>query len=125
MATCSICANVESANVINELLEKETALDVIAEKTGLHRSSIHRHSKKCYPAWRAARLKARRKNDTGTGRLIVSWPERDGGAAHYSYGNEILHERDVQPTDIIFAVRYAPPFDPATRADQNRTRVSD
>jgi hypothetical protein len=109
MATCSICERPEAASIINELLEKKTALDVIAQQTGCHRSSVHRHAKKCFPAWRAARLKARSKNDGEPGRMIVQWPDRPdvGSHPHFSYFDRVLTETELRPDDIIFEVVYA------------------
>jgi hypothetical protein len=74
MAVCSICANSELAGVINQLLFEEIGLDVIAEKTGAHRSTIFRHKKSCFVEWRAARLKAKSDKTPGDGRLFVKWP---------------------------------------------------
>jgi hypothetical protein len=109
MPVCSICEKPEGAAIVNEMLDAKDGLDVIAEKTGFHRSSIHRHSKKCFPAWRAARFKARNKNGGAPGREIVLWPERPdvGVAAHFSYFDRVLTETELRPDDIIFEIVYA------------------
>jgi tagatose-1,6-bisphosphate aldolase len=106
MAECSVCSNAEAASVVNELLEKKTALDVIAQQTGFHRSSVHRHSKKCYPAWRAARLKTKRtKTGDISGRVITSWPGTSPGERQYAYYDEVITE--LKETDTVFSVEYA------------------
>jgi hypothetical protein len=94
MPTCSICDSTEAASIINDLLEKKTALDVIAQQTGFHRSSVHRHSKRCFPLWKAARLKAKRgKNDDSFGRIFVQWP-----------GESVPSE--IRPNDTLLVVTY-------------------
>jgi hypothetical protein len=104
VAECSICKSAEAASIINELLEKKTGLDAIAQQTGFHRSSIHRHSKRCYPTWRAARLKARKGNATDSGRLLALWPD-----GNYTYFGETIPASSVRTSDEILVVEYAPP----------------
>jgi hypothetical protein len=117
MAVCGICANRELAEVINQLLFEEIGLDVIAEKTGAHRSSIFRHKKSCFVAWRAARLKAKSGKTDGAGRLIVSWPALSSRAnldpeiadAYYSHYGQTISASDLRADDDILLVRYRPP----------------
>jgi|SRR5882762_327912 len=105
MATCSICDRPDAASIINELLEKKTGLDTIAEQTGFHRSSIHRHSKKCYPAWRASKLKTKRGSASDSGRDIARWPD----GTHTWYG-ESIPASAIRETDSLFIIEYALPF---------------
>jgi len=114
---CSICKSAEAAAVINELLEKKTGLDSIAEQTGFHRSSIHRHHKKCFVAWRAARLKAKSGKTDGTGRLVALWPELslranldpEIVAAYYSHYGLAISASDLRADDDVLVIRYTPP----------------
>jgi hypothetical protein len=124
---CSICKSAEAAGIINELLDKKTGLDAIAQQTGFHRSSIHRHHKKCFIVWKAARLKARKGSATDSGRLIVSWPALSSRAnldpeiadAYYSHYGQTISASDLRADDDIFQVRYAPPVpqSPKTKID--------
>ena len=123
MASGSICERAEGAVIVNELLEKKTALDVIALQTGYHRSSVYRHSKKCFPAWRAARLKTRLgKNGDTPGRLIVQWP--DGAGCTYDgerilasafRANDVLVCVEFEKLDVALMAKHNPRTIPATR----------
>jgi len=105
MATCSICANSEMAELVNEMLLEKAGLDLIAEKTGAHRSSVHRHKRKCFPDWRAARLKSRSGKPLDTGRDIVLWP-----SGEYTWFGETIPASAIRETDAVFIIQYAEPF---------------
>jgi hypothetical protein len=103
MPLCSICERPEAASIINEMLETRNALDVIAQQTGFHRSSIHRHSKRCFPLWKAARVKARRgKNDGAPGRIIVQWPDR----AALTYCSRPIALSELRENDVLLRVEF-------------------
>ncbi len=129
MSECSVCSKgEEAARIVNELLERKTPLREIQAQTSIHKNSLHRHQhgncRFSFSKFKAAKIKSKAPNLDG--RMIVSWPERDGDGqpAHFSYFDRILHEQDLLPADTLFIVEYATRFDPATHAEQNRTHVS-
>ncbi len=94
MAECSICSCAVAApdgttvrEMVDRALDEKCFLDDIAAKVNLllaqhapglsiHRSSIHRHAKKCYTLReRAARLKERESESRTETRIFVEWPE--------------------------------------------------
>jgi hypothetical protein len=126
---CSVCQSPAVSTVNAELLKpahERMTLREIEKISGLSRSALGRHNLRCIPRLRLALNRERKANASGTpGREIISWPECDGAAAYFSYGNRILHEHDLLPSDVIFAVEYGPPSPAASRDELNRTRVSD
>lgn len=122
MPTCTICANAEAATVINELLlEGKSSLDEIAEKVGCHRSSIYRHNKNCFPAWRAARVKSRnRKNADAPRRIFVRWPSDAPSDVRSTitrnFGTLAVPASQITPNDVIFEVSYNTALPKSTQA---------
>lgn len=117
MAQCSICVNAEVAQTVNELLYAKQGLDEIAQATGCHRSSVHRHKSKCFLAWKAARIKAKSgRVDTSSGRMLVSWPagygphgprdERDGELC--THGEQPFDLAKRQHNDVLLRIVFEP-----------------
>jgi len=134
MAQCSICAYGETVReTVDAMLDEKCFLDDIAAKVNLllaerapglsiHRSSIHRHAKKCYTLReRAARLKERESVSRNDRRIFVQWPEHllFGELAGKTTSDEDaiapgqLRSRDVLLT-ITFEERGQKPAHPVT-----------
>ena len=72
---CSICSRPNGAEIVNKLLdEKKLTLKQIGQTSGFSKSSVHRHSHKCYVRTRAEKLRATKFNPD-TDRLVVLSPQ--------------------------------------------------
>jgi hypothetical protein len=115
--TCSICAQPETARIINEMLERRETLDKIAAATGKHRSSVARHKTGSCPlsflAYKASKAKAKGKALDQNGRLVIQWPpEAPGSQGRLTYmenGHE-LAASELRASDVLVIVRYNRPL---------------
>jgi hypothetical protein len=108
--TCKVCSSPDTAAVVDRLLQQGVFLRDIAEQVGLSKSSIHRHSLKCFVRHAAAKLKTGRYNPTAD-RVLTRFVDvptyrvsRDPLAASTAGSN--IPATELRPRDVVLKIPY-------------------
>lgn len=100
---CSICANAELAQLVNEMLFKKVPQADVAIQTGVTKSTMSRHFGSCFLRYKAERNRLRSGSSLNANtRVLVQWPD----SSDFAYGNNVISANEVRSNDLILVVRY-------------------
>jgi hypothetical protein len=105
--TCKVCQS-GAAAVVDGLLRQGGKLRDIAQQIGLSKSSVHRHSLKCYMRAAAQTLKAK-KFDPLRDRTLVKFTDEDSFLIHHapsdpSTDGTTITSAELRERDVVVKV---------------------
>jgi hypothetical protein len=106
---CSVCLSPVASAVNAELLKprhERMKLRELEKLSGLSRSALGRHSLNCIPKLRLALNREKKVHASGTGRMVVFWPQHGDTPSRFSDGDRIVREDELRDDDLVLAVSY-------------------